>query len=148
MLMLFFAGQEAFAAAAWTSESYNLEILTHFTQVGQQLPGSAALTLEHTEGVTLTISAAGEGKEVLTCQTAGSGDTLLTKYKLTGADLGGAADSTWVSSSDFINPSRSYSLPYTDGVSEVTLEVQGTAADNRANDAGTYTASLIVTATW
>ena len=132
--------------ASWTPAGYNLEILTHFSQTGQQHTGSVTLTLEHTEDITLAITANGAGKEVFACQT--SGDTLVTRYKLTGADLGGAADSAWVSSSDFISPSRSYPLPYTDGVSQVTLEAQCTSSANRANDAGAYSASLVITATW
>jgi len=133
--------------AEWTSAGYNLQIQTHFNQTGQQHAGSVALTLEHTQNVTLTIAANGAGKEVFTCENPGA-DTLLTRYKLTGADLGGAADSEWVGSSDFINPGRSYPLPYTDGVSQVTLEAQCTSSDNRANDAGAYSASLVITATW
>lgn len=134
-------------ADGWTPPSYNLEILTHFTQVAQQHVGSVVMTLEHTQDVTLNVSANGAGKEVFTCQAPGSTDTLLTRYKLTGADLV-APDTEWVSSSDFIQPSRTYLVPYTDGVSQITLEAQCTASDGRAQDAGSYTGSLIITATW
>ena len=134
--------------AEWTPAGYNLQIQTHFNHTVQQHAGSVTLTLEHTQGVTLTVAAAGAGKEVFTCQSPGSSDTLVTKYKLTGADLGAAADSQWVGSSDFISPSRSYPLPYTDGVSQVTLQAQGTSSGNRANDAGAYSASLVITAAW
>ena len=131
----------------WTAPNYNLEIGTHFTQVGPQHAGSVVVTLGHTEDVTLNVSANAAGKEVFACEAPGSGDTLLTRYKLTGADLA-APDAEWVSSSDFILPSRTYLVPYTDGVSQITLEAQCTASDNRAQDQGSYTASLIITATW
>ncbi len=131
----------------WVSPTYNLDIATHFTQVGQQQGGSVVMTLVHSVDVTLNASAEGANTEVFVCQTGGSTDTLVTKYKFTGADLS-APDATWVTSTDFINPGRSYQVPYTDGVSEITLQTQCTSDAGRAQDAGSYTASLRITATW
>jgi len=135
----------ATAATEWAQPSYNLAIPTAFSAVGQDQSGSVALTLDHDGACTVQASVAQGGDEVLTRQ--GGSDTLVTSYKLTGAALGATADQDWVGSAAFINPGRSYAVSGS-GPSEIAFHARGVAASNRATDAGTYEASIIVTVSW
>jgi hypothetical protein len=123
----------------WAGKPYSVAIPTHFTGRGQALSSSVSMTLDHTNG-SIQASVAQAGNEVL----SGAGDTLVTQYMLTGARLQNG-DSAWVSSSTFLT--KTYSVLGAD-VSTVTLSVQGTSASNRANNAGAYSASIILTYTW
>ena len=125
--------------ASWEDDPYSLTIPTHFTGVGQVRSGSVGMTLDHRAPCTVQVSVANGGDEVLTC----SGDTLLTQYKLTGLMLEGGGDATWVDSSTF--RTKVYTI-VGDGKGVVmTLWVQATSASARANNAGTYSASVILT---
>lgn len=134
-------------AASWVESSYQATIATHFNASGQAQSGSVTLVLNHTEaeGVSLNASAGSPGSEVLKHNT--SNDTLATQYKLTGTALDDGADNDWVSASDFIDPARSYPVSGV-GPSEITLHVRGVSSSGRASDAGTYSASLVLTASW
>ena len=134
----------AAGATGWAQPTGSVTISTHFQATSQSWSGSTVLTLNHDGAVTIQASVATGGDEVLTAST---NDALVTSYKLTGAALGGSADGDWVSSSAFISPARSYSVEGT-GPSEITFWARGTSAADRANDAGTYTAVIILTATW
>lgn len=138
------AHSAVFGALGWQYPPHTVTIATHFTGTSQAQSGSTVMTLKHPQPATIQASVATAGDEVLTCSTS---DILATSYKLTGAALGGTADTDWVASSAFISPARSYSIAGA-GPLEITIWVQGVSAANRANDAGTYTASVILTATW
>ena len=132
-------------AAEWAQPNYNLGIPTAFSAVGQAQSGLVALTLNHDGACTVQASVAQAGNEVLTRQVGA--DTLATSYKLTGAVLGGTADQDWVGSAAFIDPGRSYAVSG-GGPSEIVLHARGAAPSNRATDAGTYEASIILTVSW
>ncbi len=131
-------------ATGWEQSEYTATITSHFGGTSQTRSGSTVLTLNHDFVVTIHASVPRAGDEVLASPT---NDTLTTSYKLTGAALGSSADSDWVSSSAFISPGNLYTVEGT-GPSEITFWVRGISATGRANSAGTYTASIILTATW
>ncbi len=131
-------------AASWEQNNYNLSIPTHFNATAQAQIGSVALTLSHGDNDTINASASQAGGEVLTHTT--TGDTMATHYKLTGENLA-SPDQTWVSSSDFIDPGRSYILQGS-ATSQITLHAKATSASGRANDTGTYNGSITLTVSW
>jgi hypothetical protein len=135
----------AWASAQWTQPTYSLTIASHLTGSGDAQSGSTVIALEYDGPVTIQASAASAGSEVLT---SASHDTLTTSYKLTGAALGGTADNDWVPSATFVSPAKSYSVEGTGPSSEITLSVRAQTAAGRANDAGGYTASVVLTASW
>jgi hypothetical protein len=99
------------------------------------------MTLDYDTPCTITVSVAKAGDEVL----ASGGDTLATSYKLAGAALQNG-DGDWVDSSTFLT--RSYSVQGTGPFDEITIWVRAAASSGRANNAGTYSASVILTASW
>ena len=111
----------------------------------ERLDRVAVLTLNHDGAATIQASVQVSGDEVLT--STSTSDTLATSYKLTGAALGASADGDWVSAAAFIAPEKSYTVEGT-GPSEITFWAQGISTADRANDAGTYTGSIILTVTW
>ena len=125
----------------WVGEPYTLAVPTHITGAGQAHSGSLVLTLEHNRHCTITVSVANAGDEVLTF----AGDTLATSYKLTGAGLVNG-DADWVASSTFLT--RNYDLRTVGPSDQITIWVQAAASSSRANNAGTYSASVILTASW
>ncbi|KPK45632.1 MAG: hypothetical protein AMK72_10765 [Planctomycetes bacterium SM23_25] len=133
------------AITGWAQPAYSATLSPNIAGVGQAGTDSKVLTLDHDGDSTIQASVTQAGDEVLTHQT--TGDTLVTSYKLTGAALGASSDTDWVSSSDFIAPARSYSVGGV-GPSEITFHVRGAAAPARASDAGTYTASIVLTVLW
>ncbi len=138
------AHSSVFGALGWQASPYTVTIATHFTGTSQAQSGSTVMTLKHPQPATIQASVVTAGDEVLT---SSSSDILVTSYQLTGAALGGTADTGWVASSAFILPARSYTTVGA-GPSDITISVQGVSAANRANDAGAYTATIILTATW
>jgi len=139
------AGGSALAVTGWAQPEYTATPSPHITGLGQTCTDAIVLVLNHDGAAAIQASAAGAGDEVLTHQT--TGDTLATSYKLTGAALGASSDADWVAADQFISPARSYSVEGV-GPSDITFHVRGEAAPARANDAGTYTASIILTVTW
>ncbi len=135
----------ALAITGWAQPEYSATLSPNITSVGQISSDSTALMLNHDGAATIQASTAQPGDEVLTHQT--TSDTLVTSYKLTGAALGASSDTDWVSSSQFISPARSYSVEGI-GPSDITFHVRGEAASIRANDAGTYAASIVLTVMW
>lgn len=135
----------ASAITGWAQPEYTATPAPHITGLGQACTDAIILVLDHDGVAAIQASAIQPGDEVLTHET--TGDTLATSYKLTGAALGASSDTDWVASAQFILPARSYSVEGV-GPSDITFHVQGEAAAVRANDAGTYTASIVLTVTW
>lgn len=131
----------SYGGNAWVGKPYSGSISTHFTGCGQTLSGTVNLSLSYTAPCTCTVSVAGQGDEVLTH----NGDTLTTRYKLTGVMLSGGGDASWVDSTTF--RTKAYTL-VGDSAGVMTLWVEGTSASNRANEAGAYSASLTLTLAW
>ena len=144
-LLLVFVGCVClWAATGWQQSNYPVTIATHFTGRGQGLTGSTVMVLNHDGAATIRAAASSGGSEVLK---SASNDSLTTSYMLTGAVLGATADTDWVSSSAFIDAGRSYSVQGT-GPSKITLSLRGVSRSDRAVDAGTYNASIILTVSW
>jgi len=131
----------ASGGASWSGQPYTLAIPDHITGLAQARSGSLVMTLDHDLPCTITISVAEAGDEVL----ASAGDTLVTSYMLTGAALGNG-DTEWVDSSTFLT--RNYSVQGTGPSDGIKIWVRSTASSARANDAGEYSASVILTASW
>jgi hypothetical protein len=125
----------------WLNEPYSFVIPTHIQGVGQSCTGSTALKLTHASPCMLSVSVHTLGNEVLTLGGPG-GPTLTTSYKITGIP---DQDTNWVSSSAFL--SRNYAVPG-NGVTDMTLWVQGAGPSNSAPDAGNYTATIVLTVTF
>ena len=135
------AGGLALGGATWSGQPYTLAVPDPITGAGQARSGSLVMTLDHDTPCTITVSVAKAGDEVL----ASAGDTLVTRYKLTGAALLNG-DEAWVDSSTFLT--RNYSVPETGPSDGITLWVRAAAGSGRATNAGTYAASVILTASW
>ncbi|HEY4330298.1 MAG TPA: hypothetical protein VGN88_11225 [Phycisphaerae bacterium] len=129
-------------ATAFLGTPYSVTMSTHITGIGQSFTGSTGMMLEHDTQCTLSISVNTLGDEVLKSTTPGGG-FLTTQYKITGIADGDAA---WLDSTTFL--SRTYSVPGNNITDNMTLWVQGTAPPNIAPEAGTYTAAIIITATF
>ena len=139
------AGGLALGGATWSGQQpYTLAVPEHITGTGaeQARSGSLDMPLDHDTPCTITVSVAKAGDEVL----ASAGDTLVTSYKLTGAALQNGGDGDWVDSSTFLT--RNYSVPETGPPDGITIWVRAAAGSGRANNAGTYSASVILTASW
>lgn len=128
----------------WAQPTGSVAITPSFTRTNQTNSASTALMLNHDGPVTLQASEAAAGDGVLTSP---SSDVLATEYRLRGAALGASADTDWVSASDFVDPSRSYSVEGV-GPSEITVWVRGVTPADRVSDAGVYGATVILTVTW
>lgn len=128
-------------ANGWAGQPYSVTIAPHITGCGQSPSGSAVMMLDHDVPCTIQPSVLHGGDEVLTS----SGRTLVTNYKLTGADLQDG-DATWVTSANFL--SRTYNCGGTGPASQITLSVQAASSANRADEAGAYSASIVLTASW
>jgi len=135
----------ALGATGWVQPEYTVTLSPAFAGAGQTRTGSTVLTLNHDGPATIQASVVQAGDEVLSHDT--TADTLVTSYSLTGAALGASADADWVSSSQFVAPARSYTVEGS-GLSDITFHVRGAAAPLRANDAGAYSASIVLTVTW
>jgi hypothetical protein len=126
-------------ATNWISTSYTVTMDTAISHVGESFSGSSELSLVHDTQCTLIVSATGGSEEL---KNAG-GSKLTTHYKLTGVTGG---DSAWVDSTTFLT--HTYIVPGNNTTTNMTLWVQGTAPSNRAPEAGLYTATIIITATF
>jgi hypothetical protein len=131
----------ALGDASWTGQPYSATVAEHLTGTGQARSGSLAISLSHDVPCTVAVSVDRAGDEVLRLD----GDWLATSYKLNGAALENG-DAEWVDSTTFL--SRSYAVPGTGPADELTLWVRAAAAPDRANEAGTYTAAIVLTASW
>jgi hypothetical protein len=128
------------AGASWQNQPYSLTMPTSISTVGGSFEGSVALHLHHDVACAVTVSAAGNS-EVLT----NNGATLTTEYKLTGACLLNG-DGDWVGSTQFLT--HNYSVQGVGPDDTLTLWVKGTAPTGKAADAGVYTATIVLTASW
>lgn len=131
------------APGQWLGDPYSLSIANHISACNQSQSSSLTMTLEHTKRCTIRVSVAQAGNEVLR---SSGGDTLTTAYRLTGPSLQGGGDANWVASSTF--RTRSYTVTTTGPSDPITIWARATSAGNRANDAGTYSAQVILTASW
>ncbi len=136
------AGQSlTFGGAGWPGQPYSLGITEHVTAPGQVRSGSVAMTLEHDAPCMISVSVGEAGDQMLTC----NGDTLTTSYKLTGASLQNP-DTGWVGSQTFLT--RTYDVQGNGPTAEITIGVRAAASATRANQAGTYSASVVLTVSW
>ena len=134
----------AWAVAQWTQPNYSVTITSRLTKADDTQYSSAVMRLDHDEPVTIHVSAASSGSEVLRSST---NDTLTTSYKLTGLSLSNPDDG-WVPSATFVSPARSYGVQSIGPFSEITIWAQAQTAAGRANDSGSYEASMVLTASW
>lgn len=141
LLAVSLAVAPASGTANWASLSYSINVPTHLNGAGQSCTGSTVMTVMHDVPCSVSVSTSGAGHEVL----SNAGDTLATAYKFTGANLQNP-DATWVDSTTFLT--HTYNVNGTGPVDSVTLAVEGTAASNRAVEAGNYTADLVFTVSW
>jgi spore coat protein U-like protein len=125
----------------WLGQPYSVVMTDHIRGLGQSSTGSTVLTLTHDSLCTLTVSTPQAGDEVLR-QGGPGGATLDTAYMIT--DIA-AGDADWVGSTAFLT--RSYLIPG-NGTVHPTLHVKGTAPTDRAPEAGTYTATIVLTVTF
>ncbi len=130
------------AGASWVGQPYSVTIANPITARNQSQSDSLTMTLEHDKVCDIDVSVAQAGDEVLRSSTD---DTLTTDYMLTSSAIQGGGDATWVPSSQFVG--GNYKVTGT-GPSDITIWVLATSAPDRANDAGTYSAQVILTATW
>lgn len=137
----------AMGGGVWQGQPYSLTVPTHVSAPGGAVGGSVVLALDHDVACTISVTATAAGSEVL----RHGGQSLTTYYKLTGSSLGDPdpngdqpADPGWIDSSTFITRQYHTSNPS----NHVVLCVKGVAPSNQAVDAGAYTGSLTLTATW
>jgi len=129
-------------AAGWAGQPYSISLASHVSAPNQSQSDSLTMMLEHDSPCSISVSAAQAGDEVLSLS---GGDILTTAYKLTGPSLQNG-DGDWVASSMFLT--RSYTVQGNGPFDEITIWVCATSAADRANDAGTYSAEVILTASW
>jgi len=132
------------AAGNWTGSAGG----TTVNEVGEDLTVTKALTLYANSTVTLT-QAGTTNSGILTSATS---DTLTTSYQIQG-DVGtpdSAYKAAGTAEGEFFYASNTYSVTHTngDGSYAINLLVKGESDDEAASDAGSYTASLTITATW
>ena len=125
--------------ASWLAQPYSVSIPTHISGTNQAVSASTDMMLQHDVACSIVVSV-GLGNEVLTL----NGRTLTTAYKLEGTHLSDS-DTDWVGSATFIT--KTYHVLGTVD-STIKLSVQATAPSNQAPDAGAYTASITLTASW
>jgi len=131
-------------AEAQRAQDYSVTIASPLTKADDTQSGSVVMTLDHDGPVTIHVSAASSGSEVLRSST---NDTLTTSYKLAGPSLSNP-DAEWVPSATFILPATSYGVQSMGPSSEIIIRVRAQTAAGRANDTGKYEASLVLTASW
>jgi hypothetical protein len=132
------------AAVDWTGSVDGASI----SQVGESLTVSKALTLYANANVVITATATANGG----IATNGT-ETLTTSYMITG-DIVGGGDGDYVAAGagvgQFFNAANHYHVTHVsgDGSYTVNLGVKLESPNNRAVDAGDYTCSIKLTATW
>jgi len=131
----------ALADGAWLDGPYTLAMEESITAGGRESSGSVVMTLVHNEPCQISMSVLHEGDEVLSC----NGDTLTTNYKLAGENLQNP-DAEWIDPQTFLQ--KAYQIMSFGPESQVTLWVRATASMMRANEAGNYEASLVMTLSW
>ncbi len=122
---------------------------TTINEVGEYLTATEAMTLYANANVTLT--AAGTANSGIATEPNDS-DTLTTSYMITG-DVGTPDVAYKLAGSgagQFFNAGNTYTVTHVpnDGSYAINLGVKLESAVNRSQDAGDYTCSLTITATW
>lgn len=125
----------------WVELNYALTIENEFNSTHQTEEGSIDLTLHHNVAVNLSIDEVETDSRLLTSSTE---DTLTTSYKLSGNNLT-PSDTEYKSADDFIVSTYQVAKPGTD-YSTMTFYCQGESHPVRANDKGTYTSKIRITA--
>jgi len=131
------------AAGDWTGSVSG----TSINEIGETLTVTKAMAIYASTNVALS-AAAGTNSGIATNGT----ETLTTSYKITG-DVG-TPDASWKAAGsgagEFFEAANTYTVAHTpgDGSYTINLLVQLESAADRAQDAGDYTCSLTVTATW
>ena len=120
----------------------------NFTASAQTKDSDVLLTVWTNVGATITPTTADGKLGVLTSDH----DTLTTEYKMTGADLV-TPDNAWKSSGaagTFNTGGNSYAVKLVDttGIYTMTMNAQATTSATKANDAGSYSCQVVLTATW
>lgn len=131
------------AAGDWTGSADG----TTISQVGEFLTVTKVLTLYANADVTITAA----GTDNSGIATNGT-DTLVTSYKITGdvvtpdGDYKGAG----TGAGQFFNVGNTYAVTHVlgDGSYTINLGAKLESASDRAQDAGDYTCSITLTATW
>jgi hypothetical protein len=131
----------------WTDVNPSID-LPNFTASNQTKGSSVVLTVWTNVGATITPSVTDGKDAVLTKGT----EVLTTEYKMTGADLGGTADGAWKGSGAggaFIT-ANTYTVQQAGGtgVYTMTMNAQATTSAVKANDSGSYSCQVVLTATW
>ena len=133
------------AAGDWTSTGAGSTI----SGVGEDLTVTKALTLYANSTVTLS-QAAGTNSGILT--TGAAADTLTTTYQIQGDVTvpDAAYKVAGAGVGEFFAAANTYTVTHVsgDGSYGINLLVKGESADAAADDAGSYTAGLTITATW
>ena len=141
LLALLGACSSVYGVASWHSPTYQLDLPTSFSGLGQTVIGSKPVVVDHDADCTLRVTAGTNG-EVLKNGTA----TLATRYKLTGASLQ-TEDSSWVDAADFVN-NRSYLVQGNLSNDTLTLWVEAKSPASSVLPAGNYTADVVLTVSW
>ena len=120
----------------------------NFTASAQTKGSTVLLTVWTNVAATITPTTSDGKLGVLTSDH----DTLTTEYKMTGTDLV-TPDAAWKSSGaagTFNTGGNSYQVKLVDttGVYTMTMNAQATTSAAKANDAGSYTCQVVLTATW
>ena len=136
------ASRASIGDASWTTQSFTLSVPSHITGRSQSVNSSTDLTLQHTTFCTLTVSVAIAGNECLSL----NGQTLITSYELTGTNLPNGGDATWIPAANFVG--RSYLISTLGPVDTVTLHVKADSPAALPPETGTYSAAIIITASW
>ena len=133
----------------WEGASFPaLTIATHVTAQNSEVEGSAVYTLYLNGAVDITVDTVGTEAEL----SETGGDTLVTKYKLTSDGDGTATSGNADSSPTYALYSAvgTYAVTHVakDGAVAITLHCQASNDSGNVADAGSYTATQTVTATW
>ena len=135
----------AIAAGDWTGSVDG----TTISAVGEDLTVTKALGLY--ANATITITAVGTANAGIA--TNATTDALTTSYQLQGADLttpDAAYKAAAAGAGEFFNAGNTYEVTHTNGDGSYTMDllVQLESEDAAANDAGNYTCSVTMTASW
>lgn len=134
----------------WDSSFDDINIATHITTQNSVVSGSATATL-HTDG-NVEITANNSATAQLSC----ASDTLITEYKVSFDSVGGTTGNdtpSWESYEIFLNSgsggtATTVTHVESDDYVDVTLHVQASNSSGNVANAGTYTATQILTAHW
>ncbi len=135
------------------STSFSKISLSNLTATGQSVTGNSSATLITTGDVVITADNTYNAAQ-LQNTTGSSDDTLITKYKLTFdgdgvSDTGGTDDIDYIAWDSFLTPTgKEITHVLNDDEVVITLGVEASTPADEAPDAGNYTATQTLTASW